>query len=349
LGERQSFFFCGCNKPGSFPLSTVRRGLAKGNANHFLAQREIDMARTFKAVGTRKLAFQALEPRAMMAGDVTVNVVNGDLVVTGDSGANEVAIFQTITDGQLIPGSFFVNGVNGTTINGGAGATFAGATRDFKIDLAGGSDRLTLGQGNHFSTFRVLGDLDIKMGNGANRVNLQGITVHDDASITTGTGGDNIQVRAIIGDPDVDGGHNDLTIKTGNGIDSAQVRHSVVRGDVLIDTGTGIEHDFVDLFQCSLNGNGTIKTGAGEDDVYVRQASFAKVLTIDTGANRDFVEINASDADSFFISLGSGNDQLRLRDASGRNVYLNGNGGTNSLSEFNSDFTGLRRVSNFQS
>lgn len=57
--------------------------------------------------------YQPLEPRKMLAGDITAAVANGQLMITGDAEANEVMI---IGNGD---GSARVVGVDGTTINGG--------------------------------------------------------------------------------------------------------------------------------------------------------------------------------------------------------------------------------------
>ncbi len=211
----------------------------------------------------RKLAFQALEPRTMMTGNVAVSVVKGDLKITGDKGGNEVAIFQTITQGQVVPGSFFINGVNGTTINGGAGHVFTGVKRDFLIDLAGGNDTLTMGNDLTDNKFIIPRSLDLKLGDGNNVLFIKGITVSDDAKITGGVNTDKYDIRGSFGAPNVDNGLNDLTIKMGNGIGFLSLHNSLVRHDLTISTGTDTQDDVIDLSFMSIGHNATINTGAG--------------------------------------------------------------------------------------
>src|SRR5262252_3490029 len=98
----------------------------------------------------RKLTFQTLESRQLMAGDVSVQVLNGDLVVKGNKLDNDVAIFQVMQQGQVVPGRYFIGGLNGTTINGGInGFNATGVNRDFLIDMTqGGNDHLAIGNMN---------------------------------------------------------------------------------------------------------------------------------------------------------------------------------------------------------
>ena len=100
----------------------------------------------------RKLTFQTLESRQLMAGNVAVSVLNGDLKITGDVKDNDVAIVQTMQQGQVVPGSYYISGLNGTTINGASGgAYFTGVNHDFLINLTqGGNDHLAMGTNGGF-------------------------------------------------------------------------------------------------------------------------------------------------------------------------------------------------------
>ena len=61
--------------------------------------------------GRRRARIEALETRQLLAGDVMVGVVGGNLVVQGDELGNQVAI----TAGAE-PGSYVVRGLDGTNI-----------------------------------------------------------------------------------------------------------------------------------------------------------------------------------------------------------------------------------------
>jgi hypothetical protein len=81
----------------------------------------------------------------MMTGNVGVTVVNGDLHMTGDAAANDVAIVQTQQNGAVVSGSYYISGLNGTTINGRTGVSVSGITRDFLINMGGGGGSLRFG------------------------------------------------------------------------------------------------------------------------------------------------------------------------------------------------------------
>src|SRR5262245_51098757 len=102
-----------------------------------------------------RIGFESLEGRLMMAGNVAVNVTGGDLLLTGDNLGNLVEIRQVQLNDSPIPGRFLVRGINGTTINGQASQVFQNVTDDFQINLNGGNDRITLGQGTTNASFLV--------------------------------------------------------------------------------------------------------------------------------------------------------------------------------------------------
>ncbi|MCA9238955.1 MAG: hypothetical protein KDA37_02095, partial [Planctomycetales bacterium] len=89
--------------------------------------------------------FETLEQKQLLAGDVTYEVVNGNLHLLGDAESNEIVI----TAGD-IEGSYLVQGLNGTTISpadGGDGSAapvsgfvVEGVTRNVRIDLGDGDD-----------------------------------------------------------------------------------------------------------------------------------------------------------------------------------------------------------------
>src|SRR4051794_22360384 len=164
------------------------------------------VATKFSSRRHRRLGFQPLEERTMMAGDAGANilggkvgviVIAGDLYVTGDAAANNVAIAQVMQNGVPVNGNYVINGLNGTTINGGTGYRATGVTRDFIIDMGGGGDSLLLGPDPNFSTptsnnkLNVPRDLHVWMGNsgtaasyfGSNTFYANGITVGHDADI----------------------------------------------------------------------------------------------------------------------------------------------------------------------
>jgi hypothetical protein len=306
------------------------------------------MTSTHSSRKPRKLAFHALEERTLMAGDVAVSVLNGDLRITGDAGANDVAVVQTMQNGALVSGSFFVTGRNGTTINGQtSGRTFTGVTRDFNINMGGNDDHVTLGQESNLygpnNQFRVPRDLVLNVGSGNNSVLLNGLFIARNASISSGSATDRIYVHAHV--------ENDLTINSGGGADLVDVWNSFARHNLTIDTGINNASDVtVDLTTMSIGNDATITTGAGRDSVYITEIGVNHDLSIQTGANSDSVSITESAAsDLLFADLGSGDDTLKITDTYGDRAVLNGGAGFfDSLVENNVTFYSSHASRNFE-
>ncbi len=60
---------------------------------------------------SRRLGFESLEERRVMAGNVDVTAINGVVAIAGDAAANDIQLARVSTD------AFAVYGRNGTTIN----------------------------------------------------------------------------------------------------------------------------------------------------------------------------------------------------------------------------------------
>src|SRR3954467_10650705 len=89
---------------------------------------------------------ERLEDRQLLAGDVTVQVVNGVLRITGDAAANEIRVEEGSSHNFT---SFLVSGVD-TTLNGeSAPVELEGASGGIRIDLQGGNDRLFIPGGTN--------------------------------------------------------------------------------------------------------------------------------------------------------------------------------------------------------
>ena len=85
--------------------------------------------------GGREAQSQAQQGVAL-AGDVTVKVKHGSLILTGGSADDAV----TIDDVGLGANEMRVTPDMVTTVNGGGAVVFTGITRDVRADLGGGGD-----------------------------------------------------------------------------------------------------------------------------------------------------------------------------------------------------------------
>mgnify|MGYP006883601722 CR=1 FL=1 len=135
----------------------------------------------------RHLQFEQLELRAMLAGNVLVSVVDGDLQVAGDDKDN-VLEFQQLSPSnpRALHGgvSFQISPDADTSINGndpGVGIVVAGVTRDIDVDMGEGGDELVvLGANGH-----QVRDLLIDAGSGPDAVSITGFKLSRDVRVSS--------------------------------------------------------------------------------------------------------------------------------------------------------------------
>ncbi len=157
-----------------------------------------DRVRKFK-----RMRFEQLEHRQLMAGDVAVVSAPGEILrVTGDSASNQVVISREVS-------SIVVQGLNGTTVNGQSSVRFSGlgtTLNGLDVSLNGGDDSLFLDDlqirqsavingdtGNDIidlDDVSVRRDLTITSGDGANSVGLDNVVVNRNLTVFGGAGND---------------------------------------------------------------------------------------------------------------------------------------------------------------
>ena len=95
----------------------------------------------------RSLAFEKLESKQMLAGDVIVSVVEGNLIIEGDELGNQIAV----SSGEAA-GTYIIRGLEGTTVKLGedgepapeTGLVVEGVRGHVRINLGDGDDALTV-------------------------------------------------------------------------------------------------------------------------------------------------------------------------------------------------------------
>jgi hypothetical protein len=278
------------------------------------------VATRFSNRRSRKLAFQPLEERTLMAGDVAVNVNNGTMNLFGDSAANDVQVIQLVgSDGNLVATDFIVIGKNGTTINGSSSRSFGNVTN---INVALGSpggpnnnndDHFTLGADTtdlKSTTLKLGGALVIDMGDGNNRVDLQGVKIGGETVVNTGKDLDVVLVRGTFG--------RSFTLNTGNSDDTFQTLNTNVQNNLDINMGTDVSNDTVSLSLTNICYDLKIKTGDSFNDnigdtVLLDRLNVTHDLSLVTGSGTDNVTVkNCNLLDKVFMDLGAGNDNLSL-------------------------------------
>jgi hypothetical protein len=197
----------------------------------------------------RSFAFERLEDRRLLAGDVTAQIVKGDLVIRGDNAGNGI----TIAAGS-VAGTVVITGINAggaaTRVNGTANGavTLSGLTDDVIIKLKGGNDVVTMtgpltipgdldiGGGKGHDTFTLgnvtIGDsLKMKLARGNDTATLTNVTVSDDAQIKAKSGSDTVMITNSI--------FEELEVRMGQGNDNLGIGGTTVRDQTTLKGGRG--------------------------------------------------------------------------------------------------------------
>jgi hypothetical protein len=182
-----------------------------------------------------------LEVRQLLAGNVTTSVVNGDLLISGDSAPNRILI-----SGAGMPaGTILVQSADDSTqVNGDFRAVVEGVTGSVRIVLGAKADSV------------VVRDLNLPKG----------------LTIEAGRHGDNVLVQ----DSRINGG---LRVAGGRGDDRLMVLNSVVGGATAIRGDAG--NDLVDLDLSIFHGKVTARGGQGPDTFAVDSSVFNAGKSID--------------------------------------------------------------------
>ncbi len=178
----------------------------------------------------RRLAFEQCESRRLMA--VTTSLSSGTLTITGDAGADDIAIVGTAN-----PGEITVTGRNGTEVNGvvDGTATISGVTAH----------------------------LNANFGDGDNVINIDNVYLAGHLELETEAGDD----RLILGASGVVSAAQYCTLFTGDGSDvlRAEPYKLFVNGQIRIRLEGGGTQDALSLIGASSNA--AIDVFASDSDV----------------------------------------------------------------------------------
>jgi hypothetical protein len=230
---------------------------------------------------------ETLEARQLMAGDVTVAVVNGNLLIHGDDAANHIAI----TSGETA-GSYLIRGLEGTTIKPAAAGPKAAPIPESGLMVTG-----------------VRREVAIRMGAGDDVVRIDNATFRGHVSIGADGGAD----RIVIGSP--------AEWPTGEMVSDVPVNAAGVRGGQGLTIATGADDDHVRIDNANFRGHVTILTAGGNDNVVFGQ----RPPSTDPATVRD-VESRRPDVrggQSILVRTGEGDDRVVMhRTSAGRGVVV---------------------------
>lgn len=239
----------------------------------------------------RRLGFESLETRNLLAGDVTAAVIDGDLVLTGDAGDNVILIRPGAN-----PGEIQLIGVRDTTINGDPrSAVVLGMTDDILANMGGGNDRFVV------TRLQAPSDLKVELGGGDNRVKLDRIDLPGSVHIDGGDDKDGILIRgASVGD--------ELNVDLGDGENHFTMLNSGVDGETEILGGA--QRDRLEMLRAAFDETLSIDLAGENDRVVVVRSSFVQAAAFQLGTGPDKMVLMLSQAEAAFDIDGSDGSDL---------------------------------------
>lgn len=267
------------------------------------------------------LEFQKLEPRTMLAGDVSVMISNINLVVSGDGADNQIQIIGTLNGGARVVG------LNGTTINGGTDAFVSNlpGLRNAQINLNQGNDEVDIlgarfnkgitllgGSGNDMIMVRdsSIGSLNIQGGDGNDLIEIRDVFAINSSLINTSTGDDMIVIYNHAS-----GG--DISLQTGSGNDTIAIDRMGMHGRLMINTASGNDQVLM-AGQTFVGRDSSLLLGGGDDFLAVipgqngGTSQLQRFTNVDGGGGNDNVALDASVRfqDSVNVDGNTGNDNF---------------------------------------
>jgi hypothetical protein len=213
----------------------------------------------------------ALASSAHAAGGVGARLDGTRLTIDGDGAPNGVALTGGDQSGDVL-----VTGLDGTTVNGLASATFAGV-RGVTVELGDGADRVELRQ------VTVRGAVRIRLGKGDDAFVAEQARVRGRLDVRTGRGADLVMIG-----PQADVGRL-CRIRTGRDRDSVVVQSSDLSG---LEVSTAGGDDLLALADTRVRGGTDVFAGIGEDAVLLQHVVFQGDVDLNLGEDDDVLELD---------------------------------------------------------
>ncbi|HIE97479.1 MAG: peptidylprolyl isomerase [Fuerstiella sp.] len=244
--------------------------------------------------GAASMRSERLEQRALLAGNVTAQLVGQSAFLTGDSADNSVEVL--VDNGNVI-----LRGLNNTTING--------ATADL-VFTAGST---------------TMGDIIASLGNGNDRLVVDGVTINGNVTLNGSAGADTLSLQnSTI--------TRTARIAGGDGADTIVLSGAAVGNRLVVSGGSG--NDDIVIDDSTVAGNTHIVGRRGDDDIVVRDSTLSRNLLIRGNRGNDVVMIDSSTIGNRSRIVGNGGaDTIVVQGTSrlaGRSRILGG-GGSDTL------------------
>jgi hypothetical protein len=264
----------------------------------------------------RKLSFQPLENRNMLAGNVFGGLMGTQLSLGGDAMDNQFEITE------IAPNAIQVTGLGTTTINGAPSQVFAANLIENIVVRTGmGHDEVIVR--NVSLTDTPYGNLQIITDAGDDLVDLGKVSTTESIVINTGDHNDAVNARLVktrgYFNTDSGNGHDsgafdtiraaEMNVDMHDGDDMLKIRRAKIATDLRIHTGT--QNDEVRLEQVTARNDVDVETCQGEDRVFMRRVRAGNNVELDTGGDVDFASLGAVSArNDLLANLGAGDDTL---------------------------------------
>lgn len=288
---------------------------------------------------------------------VNAVVENGNLLITGDSAANQIAISSGQQAGQVvIQGATDTGTSSGNTrVNNQTGpVTLSGVTGNIIVNLGDGDDKVVL------TNLNTTGLVELNLGAGNDQAIVRGtrpahqdLKLNDDCELTHGTVniGGALRINGQAGDDVITvnnaivGGN--LRVTGGNGNDTLLVRGQLasnrVGGSVFVDMGRG--DDVVDIRGLRVTGGLNIQDrfAATRSTVFLAGVQVGQDVRVDTSDLNDTVKITNLPGARFtarnvVINTYDGNDYVLVNQAVASNLHANTGAGNDVVQLQNSVF-----------
>jgi hypothetical protein len=313
------------------------------------------------------LSFEALERKQMLAGDVVVSLIDGNLFVAGDLADNQIVVTAGETAGSLV-----IQGLEGTVVKRGLAGQPAPAT-GLVVEGVRGNVTVNMGAGDDtvaFHDVELPRGLVVNGGLGADVVRVgaaedadppgaddslddPNVAVRGSLLVRTGAGDDTVVVGSVrtggVLGISTDGGNDSVSLGAAEGDATADDAPATLRAGLGVDVALGDGDD--DLVARDVAARGVLGVGGGRgaddiDLVDVRTAFLgvaggfgeagdlisltdvhAEHAGIQLGDGADEVEIVDSAFSSLGVALGAGDDTLTLTGTTAKRALLAGGGG----------------------
>jgi hypothetical protein len=262
--------------------------------------------------------YRALEPRQLLAGDVSVTLKNADLTIAGDIQGNSLTLRLGEADQVILQG-------NQTTLNGGSDPIILPRRlRNVSIDFGTGNNSLQV------FGLSLRGDLQVRAEGGNQLIDFQGLTARQ-ISVRTSSGDDTFSLKDVTA-------RRELTLIASGGDNVVALQGIQSQRQLSVQLGQG--NDMVATEQLRINRDAIFQSSGGDNQILMLGPTrISRLLEIQTGAGDDSISLvpqrvgQSLTVRRLMIETGEGDDQVFLDENCRfqQRVLLDGKEGENLL------------------